>query len=141
AQMQRADTAWWRCDHQHIGCGADPEAVEHRSDGSSAAGGTVSASTLRCLTRSEGSLVVPRQGPRAERIGNGCASTTSIVAGPAQASAPSWLRLAERLGTIATLGELAALTQSRMMGPDGARPPFLFPQPRKGRRCGGRAST
>lgn len=31
-EMQRADVAWWYCANEHVGCGQDSEAVEHRAD-------------------------------------------------------------------------------------------------------------
>jgi hypothetical protein len=31
-EMQRADVAWWYCANDHVGCGDDAEAVEHRAD-------------------------------------------------------------------------------------------------------------
>lgn len=32
AQMHRADAAWWRCVDDRLGCGSDPELLEHKSD-------------------------------------------------------------------------------------------------------------
>jgi hypothetical protein len=32
-RMHRADVAWWYCVNRSVGCGSDPERLEHRADG------------------------------------------------------------------------------------------------------------
>lgn len=31
-RMHRAEVAWWFCENQQVGCGRDPERLEHRAD-------------------------------------------------------------------------------------------------------------
>ncbi len=30
--MHRAEVAWWFCENHRVGCGKDPERLEHRAD-------------------------------------------------------------------------------------------------------------
>ena len=32
ARMHRADASWWRCVDDQVGCGVNPELLEHKSD-------------------------------------------------------------------------------------------------------------